>query len=57
MEEAGATAEVYLVGTQQWPLLIGSRWEDSQNKPVYWLLDGNKLPIELGEWEPKEGKV
>lgn len=57
LEEVGTNASIRLVGKTKWPLLMGSRWEDSQNKAVYWLLDGNRIPVELEEWRPEEGTL
>lgn len=57
LEEVGTNASIRLVGETKWPLLIGTRWEDSQNKTVYWLLDGNRMPVELEEWRPEEGTL
>lgn len=57
LEEVGSNASIRLVGETKWPLLMGARWEDSQNKAVYWLLDGNRIPVELEEWRPEEGTL
>lgn len=57
LEEVGTNASIRLVGETKWPLLMGTRWEDSQNKSVYWLLDGNRMPVELEEWRPEEGTL
>lgn len=57
LEEVGTNASIRLVGETKWPLFIGTRWEDSQNKTVYWLLDGNRMPVELEEWRPEEGTL
>lgn len=57
LEEVGTSASVRLVGETKWPLLMGTRWEDSQNKAVYWLLDGDREPMELPDWHPEEGTL
>lgn len=57
LEDAGMGAQPQLVGPEGWPLVVGSRWADGENKQLYWRLDGANEPVELTEWIPKEGKI
>lgn len=57
LEDAGIGAQPQLVGPDQWPLVTGATWEGGENKQLYWRLDGEKEPVGLTAWTPKEGKV
>lgn len=57
LEDAGMGAQPQMVGPERWPLVVGSRWVDGENKQLYWRLDGANEPVELTEWVPKEGKI
>lgn len=57
LEEIGMNASVQLVGPDQWPLVTGATWEGGESKQLYWRLDGEKEPIGLTDWTPKEGKI
>lgn len=57
LEDAGMGAQPQMVGPERWPLVVGSRWVDGENKQLYWRLDGANEPVELTEWVPKEGEI
>lgn len=57
LEDVGMGAQPQMVGPERWPLVVGSRWVDGENKQLYWRLDGANEPVELTAWTPKEGKV
>lgn len=57
LEDAGIGAQPQLVGPDQWPLVTGATWEGGESKQLYWRLDGEKEPVGLTAWTPKEGKI
>lgn len=57
LEDAGMGTQPQLVGPDRWPLVTGTTWEGGASKQLYWRLDGDKEPIGLTEWAPKEGKI
>lgn len=57
LEDAGMGTQPQLVGPDRWPLVTGATWEGGESKQLYWRLDGDKEPIGLTQWVPKEGKV
>lgn len=57
LEDAGIGTQPQLVGPDQWPLVTGATWEGGENKQLYWRLDGEKEPVGLTAWTPKEGKI
>ena len=57
LEDAGIGTQPQLVGPDQWPLVTGATWEGGESKQLYWRLDGEKEPVGLTAWTPKEGKI
>lgn len=57
LEDAGAFAIPELVGPEQWCLLRGAGFTDGKNQERFWYLNGDKEPVELTEWVPKEGTL